>query len=98
MLKIIGVTDLQRGFRKVFDEVAEGRTPYVVTRGSRPEAVLLSYDEYQQLASFQEKEIVHEFDRLLARQASTSASIDEAEVQEDVESARREVRHPETTT
>ena len=46
MNKIIGVTDLQRRFRKTFDEVAEEHVPYVLTRGSRPEAVLIPYEQY----------------------------------------------------
>ena len=94
MLKIIGVTDLQRGFRKVIDEIAEGGAPYVLTRGSRPEAVLLAYDEYERLARLQEKEVVHELDRLLARNEEATANLSEEQVRADVEAARREVRDP----
>ena len=39
MQKIVGVTELQRRFRAIFDEVAD-KTPYILTRGSRPEAAL----------------------------------------------------------
>ncbi len=35
MHRIIGVTDLQRRFRTVLDEVVADRVPYVLTRGSR---------------------------------------------------------------
>ena len=41
MQKIIGVTELQRNFRAVFDEVARGHIPYILTRGSRPEAAII---------------------------------------------------------
>lgn len=91
-MKIIGVTDLQRGFRKVIDEVAEDRVPYVLTRGSRPEAVLVPYEEYQELQKLKEKEVVYELDRLLERTAERTAEISEDEVTRDVERARREVR------
>ena len=46
MQRIIGVTELQRRFRAVFDEVAKKRVPYVLTRGSRPEAALIPYEEF----------------------------------------------------
>jgi len=44
MYRIIGVTELQRRFRSVFDRVARENVPYVLTRGSRPEAALISYN------------------------------------------------------
>ena len=91
-MKIIGVTDLQRGFRRVIDEVAEERVPYVLTRGSRPEAVLVPYDEYQRLQKLQEKELVYELDRLLERNAKRTEEISEQEVGADVVEARREAR------
>ncbi len=93
-MKIIGVTDLQRGFRKVIDEVAEERVPYVLTRGSRPEAVLVPYEEYQELQKLQEKEVVYELDRLLERSAARTEETSADEVARDVEQARREVRQP----
>lgn len=91
-MKIIGVTDLQRGFRKVIDEVAEERVPYVLTRGSRPEAVLVPYEEYQRLQKLDEKEVVFELDRLLERNTARTAEISEDELLRDVDRARREVR------
>lgn len=92
MMRIVGATDFQRGFKKVIDEVAEGKVPYVVTRGSRPEAVLVPYDEYLRLRSLEEKEVVHELDRLLERNADRAAETAEKEVLRDVAEARREVR------
>ena len=55
MQKIIGVTELQRRFRSVFDEVAHKHTPYILTRGSRPEAVLIPYEEFLRLQALQEE-------------------------------------------
>ncbi len=90
--KIIGVTDLQRRFKAVVDEVREDRIAYVLTRGSRPEAVLLPYDEYQRLERLDEKEVVFNFDRLLERMRDRNADTPEREVAEDVQRARDEVR------
>lgn len=46
MQKVIGVTELQRNFRFFFDEVTKGNIPYVLTRSSRPEAVLIPYEDF----------------------------------------------------
>ena len=90
MLKIIGVTKLQRRFRSVFDEVVEQQTPVVLTRGSRPEAVLISYQEYQRLQAAQAEELLTQFDRVWARLARLNAGVDEAELAADIEAARAE--------
>ncbi len=90
--RIIGVTELQRHFRSVIDRVREERVPYVVTRGSRPEAVLLPYDEYERLEQLDEKEVVYRFDRLLERTGRRNEARPEAEVTADVARARAEVR------
>jgi len=91
MQRIIGVTELQRRFRSVFDEVAEGRTPYVLTRGSRPEVVMISYDEYLRYQALQEEEVLARFDALTARLAARNAAFSDTEVAADVEAARAEV-------
>ena len=90
--RIIGVTELQRRFKSVFDEVREDRVPYVLTRGSRPEAVLLPYDEYRRLEQLDEKEVVYRFDRLLERMRDRNRGTPEEEVREDVRRARDEAR------
>ncbi|HJN43883.1 MAG: hypothetical protein CL477_10155 [Acidobacteria bacterium] len=92
--RIIGVTELQRRFKAVFDEVRENRVPYVLTRGSRPEAVLLPYEEYERLERLDEKEVVYRFDRLLERTYRRSEDTDEADVAADVRRAREETRRP----
>ncbi len=79
MQRIIGVTELQRQFRAVFDEVTKKRIPYVLTRGSRPEAVLISYEDFMRFQALQEQEVVANFDRLVARLADQDpAGSDEA--------------------
>jgi prevent-host-death family protein len=91
MHRIIGVTELQRRFRAIFDQVAKENIPYVLTRGSRPEAALISYEEYRRFQALQEQQVLARFDRLVARMAEQNAAISEAEVAADVAAARAEL-------
>jgi prevent-host-death family protein len=90
--KIIGVTELQRRFRSVIDDVTKTGVPYVLTRGSRAEAALVPYEEYQHLQSLHEKEVGFELDRLLERMRRHNAARTADEVRRDVRRARAEVR------
>ena len=92
MQKIIGVTELQRRFRLVFDEVARKHVPYVLTRGSRPEAALIPYDEFLELQALKEQDVLARFDRLAARLAEQNEAAGEEEVAADVAAALDEVR------
>ena len=93
MQKIIGVTDLQRRFRAVLDDVVQRRTPYVLTRGSRPEAVILPYADYLRLQELDEQEVLTRFDRLMARMASQNAQYTDEEVAADIEAEREMLAH-----
>ena len=84
------MTELQRHFRAVFDEVSHRHVPYVLTRGSRPEAALIPYEDFLRFQEMQEKEVLIRFDRLLARMAAQNAAYDEDEVAADVAAARAE--------
>ncbi len=88
MNKIIGVTELQRHFKKVLDEVVKRGTPHILTRGSRPEAALIPYNEFQRYQEFQEREILLRFDRLVERMAAQNKRFSEEEVEADVRVAQ----------
>lgn len=92
MQKIIGVTELQRNFRSVFDEVSRDHTPYVLTRGSRPEAAIIPYDEFTQFLTWKEQEVAAEFDRAMVRLAERNATYSDDEIAVDVNAAIDEVR------
>ena len=92
MNKIIGVTDLQRRFRKTFDDVAEEHIPYVLTRGSRPEAVLIPYEQYLKFLRADEAGILKRFDDLLARMSAVNDRFPENEISKDTAAAVRDVR------
>ncbi len=88
--KIVGVTELQRRFRAIFDEVVHKGIPVVLTRGSRPEAVLISYEDYLRFQEIQESEVLAHFDRVWDRLAELNAAHSDEEIAADIEIARRE--------
>lgn len=92
MNKIIGVTELQRKFRSVFDDVVERRVPYVLTRGSRPEAVLVPYDQYLKFVQADEAGVLKRFDDVLARMAIANDQYSDEEVETDLKHAARALR------
>ncbi len=92
MQKVIGVTELQRRFRAVLDEVAKQGVFYVLTRGSRPEAVLIPYETFLRYQALEEKEVLARLDRLLARLAEQNVARSDEEVAADVEAALAEAR------
>ena len=88
MQKIIGVTELQRRFRAIFDEVVRKQTPVILTRGSRPEAVLISYQDYLRFQKIQESEMLAHFDQVRDRLSEANAVYSDEEIAADVETAR----------
>lgn len=92
MNKIIGVTELQRKFRSIFDEVVKRQTPYILTRGSRPEAVLISYEQYLRFIRADEAGVLKRIDDALAYMARVNAQYSDEEVEADVIEATKTVR------
>ena len=90
MNKIIGVTELQRRFRSVFDEVAKRGAAYVLTRGSRPEAALISYEEFLDFQRMQQDQVLERFQRMTERLSARNREIADDEVEADVRAARDE--------
>lgn len=89
MQKIIGVTELQRKFRTFFEDVVRKRTPLILTRGSRPEAVLVPYEDYLRFQQLQESEVLARFDQVWNRLAQLNASFSDEEIAADIEAARK---------
>ncbi|MDO8886449.1 type II toxin-antitoxin system Phd/YefM family antitoxin [Candidatus Oleimmundimicrobium sp.] len=46
MSKIIGVTEARSKLKEILDDISRKREPYILTRGSKPEAVIIPYEEY----------------------------------------------------
>ena len=89
MQKIIGVTELQRQFRTLFDEVVRKHVPLILTRGSRPEAALIPYEDYLRFQQMQEGEVLARFDQVWTRLAQLNASFSDEEIAADIEAARQ---------
>ena len=89
MQKIVGVTELQRRFRAIFDEVVRKNMSVVLTRGSRPEAVLISYEDFQRFQEIQEREVLARFDQVWGRLAELNAAYSDEEISADIKAARR---------
>jgi prevent-host-death family protein len=89
MQQIIGVTELQRKFRSFFEGVVSKRIPLVLTRGSRPEAVLISYEDYLRFQEMQESEVLARFDKIWNRLSELNAATREDELATDIKVARQ---------
>jgi len=92
MDKIIGVTELQRKFRTVFNEVVHRHVPYILTRGSHPEAVLIPYEQYLKFVQADESGVLQRIDRALARLADLNAQYADEEIEADLTQATKLVR------
>ena len=89
MQLIVGVTELQRRFRSFFDQVVVKRSPIILTRGSRPEAVLIPYDDYVRFQQMQESEVLARFDQVWERLDGLNAAYTDEEIAADIEDARQ---------
>ena len=88
MQQIVGVTQLQRKFRMFFEQVVNQHTPLVFTRGSRPEAVLIPYEDYLRFQELQENEVLARFDRGWNRLPEPNAEYTVDEIAAAIEAAR----------
>ncbi len=89
MQNIIGVTELQRKFRSYFEDVTRKHTPLILTRGSRPEAVLIPYEDYLRFQQLQESEVLARFNQVWDRLAEVNAAFSDEEIAADIQAARR---------
>lgn len=92
MDRIIGVTELQRKFSAIFNEVVRQRTPYILTRGSRPEVVMIPYEQYLKYVQLDEKGVIEQLDRSLAYMAEVNAQYSDEQVEADLIEATGTVR------
>ena len=92
MERIVGVTEFQRGFRAVFDEVVEKNVPCILTRGSRPRAVLISYEDFARFRDLEERAVLARFDELVERMKQRNIDVSDEQLAADVDAAIAEVR------
>jgi prevent-host-death family protein len=89
MQEIVGVTELQRRFRSFFDQVVQKNTPLILTRGSRPEAVMIPYQDYLRFQQIQESEVLARFDRVWEKLGELNAEYSDDEIAADIRTARK---------
>ena len=89
MQEIVGVTELQRHFRLFFDQVVQKNMPLVLTRGSRPEAVMIPYQDYLRFQQMQESEVLARFDRVWEKLEELNAKYSDDEIAADIRAARK---------
>ncbi len=90
--KIVGVTELQRSFRPIFDEVAKENVPYVLMRGSRPEAALIPYQAFVEFMAYQEQLANVKFEQMAAEITRLNRNFSDEEISADIEAAITEAR------
>jgi len=66
--------------------------PIILTRGSRPEVVMIPYEQYLKYVQTDEAGVLTRFDKLLERMAVVNANYSEEEVEADLIEATRAVR------
>lgn len=89
MQAIVGVTELQRSFRTFFDQVTQKHIPIILTRGSRPEAVMIPYEDYLRFQEQQESEVLARFDRVWHKLGELNAEYSDDEISADIRTARK---------
>lgn len=52
MSKVIGVTEVRSRLKSILDEVVKQKESFILARGSKPEAVIIPYEDY---LSFEER-------------------------------------------
>ena len=88
MQEIVGVTELQRQFRLFFDQVARKNTKIVLTRGSRPEAALIPYEDYLRFQAMQKDEVLAQFDQVWSRLDKLNTEYSDDEIAADIAEGR----------
>jgi prevent-host-death family protein len=92
MNQIVGVTQLKRHFKAIFDRVAKEKETLILTRDNQPEAVLIPYDQFVRFQQLQEAEVLERFDRLLSKMTEVNAGYSDEEIASDLESADVELQ------
>lgn len=57
----------------MFDDVIKNGVPYILMRGSKPQAVLIPYEEYMKYKRLSEEEANQKFDAMMKRLGELNA-------------------------
>lgn len=67
MEKIIGITEARIKIKDLVDKVSEKNETFIIARESRPQAVLISYDEYVRNKEMIEENKKFRFEKVLEK-------------------------------
>ncbi len=92
MERSIGTTDLRQRLTDILQAVRERREVYIIETFGRPQAAIISLDEYQQFQRFrQEREAFFEWlEAAATRNAERNVGLTDEEVLAIIEQARAE--------
>lgn len=93
MERKIGTTELRQRLTDIVQAVREGRNTYVIETFDRPQAVLISLDEYRQFQRYKrEREAFFEWlEATASRNAEHNIGLSDEEMLVIIEQAREEV-------
>lgn len=83
----VTTTDIQRNFSKLLDSLIE---PVVVVRDSKPEAVVIPYEDYKEFVNQRRKTLSDKVRKVLAAVHKHTAEVPESELEQDIKEAFRE--------
>ena len=84
---MVSVTDLQRNSKKVLAKVSEN--PLIVLRGSVPEAVLMSLEEYKRLMNLEREILKRKVLANIDRLSQLNKHFSDEEIDRDIEYAKK---------
>ena len=65
MEKIIGITETRTKIKKIIDSISDKDEAFIITRDSKPEAVIISYDNYLKTKELIEESWKYRFEKAL---------------------------------
>ncbi len=87
----VTATNLARRMGKLLNQVRRGRTPLIITWHGRPEAAVVSIDEYRSLIAARERLRQLERDEPLVQQATAQLGVTRREAHLLIAEARQDV-------
>jgi len=91
MAKFIDLHELQQHLPEVVDQMQHDQEPRVLTRGDQPAAVIMSYEEYQDLRQLRLNQAWDQLAESVQSLAERNAQFSDEEIERDIEQAREEI-------
>lgn len=83
----VTTTDIQRNFAKILKRLNE---PMIVLRDSKPEAVVMPYEDYQEFLHQRRQMLSNKVKKALSKVHTQTSQVPEPELEKDIKEAFRE--------